>query len=56
MRGIVAALMILTAPAALAYTADELAQKNVEAKGGSTSFTPSTRSVYPASFSSTATP
>src|SRR5579862_2480592 len=34
MRGILAALMILTAPAALAYTADELAQKNVEAKGG----------------------
>jgi len=34
MRRIVAALMILAAPAALAYTADELAQKNVEAKGG----------------------
>jgi len=34
MRRIVAALMVLAAPAALAYTADELAQKNVEAKGG----------------------
>jgi hypothetical protein len=34
MRRIVAALMVLAAPAALAFTADELAQKNVEAKGG----------------------
>ena len=34
MRRIVAALLVLAAPAALAYTADELAQKNVEAKGG----------------------
>ena len=33
MRRIVAAFMILAAPAALAYTADELAQKNVEAEG-----------------------
>jgi hypothetical protein len=34
MRRILAVLMILAAPAALAYTADELVQKNIEAKGG----------------------
>jgi hypothetical protein len=34
MRRLIAALMVLAAPAALAYTADELVQKNVEAKGG----------------------
>jgi hypothetical protein len=34
MRRVVAVLMVLTAPNVLAYTADELAAKNVEAKGG----------------------
>src|SRR5208283_411961 len=34
MRGIVAVLMVLAAPVALAYTAAELAEKNVQAKGG----------------------
>lgn len=34
MRRIAAVLMVLAAPGALAYTADELAAKNVEAKGG----------------------
>src|ERR1035438_6076121 len=34
MRRVVVALMVLVAPAALAYTAAELADKNVEAKGG----------------------
>jgi hypothetical protein len=34
MRRIAAVLMVLTAPAVLAYTADELAARNVAAKGG----------------------
>jgi len=34
MRRIAAVLMVLAAPAVLAYTADELAAKNVAAKGG----------------------
>jgi hypothetical protein len=34
MRLVVAALLVLTAPNVFAYTADELAAKNVEAKGG----------------------
>jgi hypothetical protein len=34
MRLVVAALLVLIAPNVLAYTADELAAKNVEAKGG----------------------
>jgi outer membrane lipoprotein-sorting protein len=34
MHRVAAILMVLAAPAALAYTADELAARNVEAKGG----------------------
>jgi uncharacterized membrane protein len=34
MRRVAAVLMVLIAPNVLAYTADELAAKNVEAKGG----------------------
>jgi hypothetical protein len=34
MRALLVVLMVLTAPNVLAYTADELAAKNVEAKGG----------------------